>query len=143
MNNTNSVEVNEQKATRHKRRKELINEFQVNFFTMRPFSTFPWDSLENEARSSETSEILENILHKHEMLTADPLDVLYEALSELMCSQEENFCYKTYFLPTGDAVSLAENVALISQGTTGLVTWEAALYLAEWALENTEIFNNK
>ncbi|TRY60252.1 hypothetical protein DNTS_005915 [Danionella cerebrum] len=64
MNNTNSVEVNEQKATRHKRRKELINEFQVNFFTMRPFSTFPWDSLENEARSSETSEILENILHK-------------------------------------------------------------------------------
>uniref|UniRef100_A0A8C2GA51 Eukaryotic elongation factor 2 lysine methyltransferase n=1 Tax=Cyprinus carpio TaxID=7962 RepID=A0A8C2GA51_CYPCA len=45
--------------------------------------------------------------------------------------------------PTGDAVSLAENVALISQGTTGLVTWEAALYLTEWALENTHIFKNK
>uniref|UniRef100_A0A672P7F8 Eukaryotic elongation factor 2 lysine methyltransferase n=1 Tax=Sinocyclocheilus grahami TaxID=75366 RepID=A0A672P7F8_SINGR len=45
--------------------------------------------------------------------------------------------------PTGDAVSLAENVALISQGTTGLVTWEAALYLSEWALENTHIFKNK
>lgn len=45
--------------------------------------------------------------------------------------------------PSGDAVSLLENVALISVGTTGLVTWEAALYLAEWALEHQEIFTNR
>ncbi|XP_016405900.1 protein-lysine N-methyltransferase EEF2KMT-like [Sinocyclocheilus rhinocerous] len=77
------------------------------------------------------------------MITTKPLDVLYEALGEVMCAQEEDMCYKTYLLPTGDAVSLAENVALISQGTTGLVTWEAALYLSEWALENTHIFTNK
>ena len=42
--------------------------------------------------------------------------------------------------PSGDAVSLLENMALISQGTTGLVTWEAALYLAEWALDHQEVF---
>lgn len=105
------------------------------------------------------------------MFASEPLDVLYEALGEVMCAQEEDICYKTYLLvslialamnvkdiltynkssisesvksqPTGDAVSLAENVALISQGTTGLVTWEAALYLSEWALENTHIFKNK
>uniref|UniRef100_A0A3Q3D8T9 Eukaryotic elongation factor 2 lysine methyltransferase n=1 Tax=Hippocampus comes TaxID=109280 RepID=A0A3Q3D8T9_HIPCM len=42
--------------------------------------------------------------------------------------------------PCGNSVSLLENVALISEGTTGLVTWEAALYLAEWALDHAQIF---
>lgn len=45
--------------------------------------------------------------------------------------------------PSGDAVSLLENVALISAGTTGLVTWEAALYLAEWALDHQQTFTNR
>ncbi|KAI4893934.1 hypothetical protein NFI96_018184 [Prochilodus magdalenae] len=43
-------------------------------------------------------------------------------------------------LPSGEPVSLEENVAVISEGTTGLVTWEAALYLSEWALENPHVF---
>uniref|UniRef100_A0A671SY88 Protein-lysine N-methyltransferase EEF2KMT-like n=1 Tax=Sinocyclocheilus anshuiensis TaxID=1608454 RepID=A0A671SY88_9TELE len=133
-------------------------------------NTFPWDSLDREIRTTTTSDIIVDILQKtclhpiclknppylkyrrrfltellkrHEMFAAEPLDVLYEALGEVMCAQEEDMCYKTYLLPTGDAVSLAENVALISEGTTGLVTWEAALYLSEWALENTYIFKNK
>lgn len=42
--------------------------------------------------------------------------------------------------PGGGAVSLLENVALISEGTTGLVTWEAALHLAEWALDRRQLF---
>lgn len=45
--------------------------------------------------------------------------------------------------PSDDAVSLLENVALISDGTTGLVTWEAALYLAEWALDHQQTFTNR
>lgn len=45
--------------------------------------------------------------------------------------------------PSGDAVSLLENVALISEGTTGLVTWEAALYLAEWALDHQQAFTGR
>lgn len=40
-------------------------------------------------------------------------------------------------------MSLEENVAMISEGTTGLVTWEAALYLAEWALDNTHVFTGR
>ncbi|XP_013922732.1 PREDICTED: protein-lysine N-methyltransferase EEF2KMT [Thamnophis sirtalis] len=47
------------------------------------------------------------------------------------------------FQPSGDAVTLRENVAFVSQGTTGLVTWDAGLYLAEWALENSEVFRNR
>lgn len=45
--------------------------------------------------------------------------------------------------PSGEAVSLLENVALISDGTTGLVTWDAALYLAEWALNQQETFRGR
>lgn len=45
--------------------------------------------------------------------------------------------------PGGDAVSLLENVAQISEGTTGLVTWEAALYLAEWALDHRHTFTGR
>ncbi|KAM6905539.1 protein-lysine N-methyltransferase EEF2KMT isoform 2-T2 [Xenentodon cancila] len=45
--------------------------------------------------------------------------------------------------PSGDAVSLLENTALISQGTTGLVTWEAALFLAEWALDHQQLFTGR
>lgn len=154
----------------HKTRKDVIQTFHVNFFAMGLLNTFPWDSLDKELTTSKPSDIIMDILQKtclhpiclknppslkyrrrfltelikkHEMIAAEPLDVLYEALGELMCAQEEDLCYKTYFLPTGDAVSLAENVALIAQGTTGLVTWEAALYLAEWALENTHIFQSK
>ncbi|NP_001417875.1 protein-lysine N-methyltransferase EEF2KMT isoform 2 [Danio rerio] len=153
----------------HKTRKDIIHRFQVNFLAMSLLNTFPWDHLDEEIRNSNTSDIIEDILHKtclhpicvknppslkyrrrfltelikrQEKLSAEPLDILYEALGEVMCAQEEDLCFKTYLLPTGDAVSLAENVALISQGTTGLVTWEAALYLAEWTLENAHIFKN-
>lgn len=45
--------------------------------------------------------------------------------------------------PCGDAISLLENVALISEGTTGLVTWEAALYMAEWALDHQQVFTGR
>ncbi|XP_051744040.1 protein-lysine N-methyltransferase EEF2KMT isoform X1 [Ctenopharyngodon idella] len=164
------MKVEEEVGMGHKTRKDVIHTFQVNFFAMCLLNTFPWDFLDKELTTSKTSDIIMDILQKtclhpiclknppslkyrrrfltelikkHETIAAEPLDVLYEALGELMFGQEEDLCYKTYLLPTGDAVSLAENVALISQGTTGLVTWEAALYLAEWALENTHIFKSK
>lgn len=35
---------------------------------------------------------------QHETIAAEPLDVLYEALGELMFAQEEDLCYKTYLL---------------------------------------------
>ena len=45
--------------------------------------------------------------------------------------------------PTGECVTLSESVAIISGGTTGLVTWDAALHLAEWAIENSTVFSNR
>ncbi|XP_065748574.1 protein-lysine N-methyltransferase EEF2KMT isoform X3 [Phocoena phocoena] len=45
--------------------------------------------------------------------------------------------------PSGDSITLCESTAIISHGTTGLVTWNAALYLAEWAMENPAGFAHR
>ncbi|KFQ35472.1 Protein FAM86A, partial [Mesitornis unicolor] len=45
--------------------------------------------------------------------------------------------------PMGEAVTLSESVAIISGGTTGLVTWDAALHLAEWAIQNSAVFRHR
>uniref|UniRef100_A0A8C8X5S3 FAM86 N-terminal domain-containing protein n=1 Tax=Panthera leo TaxID=9689 RepID=A0A8C8X5S3_PANLE len=45
--------------------------------------------------------------------------------------------------PSGDSVTLSESTAIISHGTTGLVTWDAALYLAEWAMQNPAAFAHR
>ncbi|XP_051244604.1 protein-lysine N-methyltransferase EEF2KMT isoform X2 [Dicentrarchus labrax] len=89
-------------------------------------------------------------LIRREAADCDPLDELYDALAEVVGAEDTTECYKSYLLvlvsvlqPSGDAVSLLENVALISEGTTGLVTWEAALYLAEWALDHRQVFSGR
>ncbi|KAJ8318061.1 hypothetical protein KUTeg_003152 [Tegillarca granosa] len=45
--------------------------------------------------------------------------------------------------PDDQTVSLQESTHLISQGTTGLSTWQAALHLAEWIFENSKTLTNK
>uniref|UniRef100_A0A3Q2PRF2 Eukaryotic elongation factor 2 lysine methyltransferase n=1 Tax=Fundulus heteroclitus TaxID=8078 RepID=A0A3Q2PRF2_FUNHE len=149
------------------RREDILNEFRASFFSMNRLASFPWTFIENELQSNESSEFISELLKqtclhplcgkfppsvrfrrlfltelikRQEAAGCDPLDELYDALAEVLGVEETPGCYKSYFLPNGDAVSLLESIALISQGTTGLVTWEAALYLAEWALENQQVF---
>ncbi|PWA16057.1 hypothetical protein CCH79_00016515 [Gambusia affinis] len=91
---------------------------------------------------------LSELIKRQEAAGCDPLDELYDALAEVLGVEETLLCHKSYFLvlnasPNGDAISLVENVAVISEGTTGLVTWEAALYLAEWVLENPQVFTGR
>ncbi|XP_072275268.1 protein-lysine N-methyltransferase EEF2KMT [Pyxicephalus adspersus] len=83
------------------------------------------------------------LIKKHENTKAEPQDELYDALAEVLNAGETTKCYKSYLLPSGSYVTLWENPAIISEGTTGLVTWEAALFLAEWAIENVDIFRNR
>ncbi|KAM8845619.1 protein-lysine N-methyltransferase EEF2KMT isoform 2-T2 [Spinachia spinachia] len=81
--------------------------------------------------------------HQEEAAGCEPLDELYDALAEVIGAEDTTECYKSYLLPGGEVVSLLESVALISSGTTGLVTWEAALHLAEWALDNRHTFTGR
>uniref|UniRef100_G3PQ28 Eukaryotic elongation factor 2 lysine methyltransferase n=1 Tax=Gasterosteus aculeatus aculeatus TaxID=481459 RepID=G3PQ28_GASAC len=93
---------------------------------------------------------LSELIRREEAAGCDPLDELYDALAEVIAAEDTTECYKSYLLysfralqPGGGAVSLLESVALISEGTTGLVTWEAALYLAEWALDHRHTFTGR
>ncbi|NWX95487.1 EF2KT methyltransferase, partial [Nothoprocta ornata] len=149
---------------------ELALAFQRRFLPARPLPSFPWPELEQKLRSSPDSSLLADILHKtilhplcvqypasvkyrrcfltelikkHESTAAEPLDELYDTLAEILNKEESTHCYRNYLLPTGESITLSEDVAIISRGTTGLVTWDAALHLAEWAIENSTVFTNR
>ncbi|XP_027324859.1 protein-lysine N-methyltransferase EEF2KMT isoform X2 [Anas platyrhynchos] len=144
--------------------------FQRRFLAARQLRGFPWPELEQRLRSAPGSSLLADILHqtvlhplcvkyppsikyrrcfltelikKHESTTAEPLDELYNTLADILNEKESTRCYRNYLLPTGESVTLSESEAIISQGTTGLVTWDAALHLAEWAMENSTVFSNR
>lgn len=146
----------------------LCDTFQQDFLCSRRIGCLPWKDLDHQLtlQPSFALSILEKtinhpvcqkfppslpyrrlflseLIKKHERTGAEPLDDLYSALAEVLNSEDTAVCYKSYCLPTGDVVTLSESVAIISEGTTGLVTWEAALFLAEWAVENNDLFNNR
>ncbi|OXB59265.1 hypothetical protein ASZ78_007786 [Callipepla squamata] len=152
---------------------ELELRFQRHFLAARRLRGMPWADLERRLRAApqrSQSSLLAAILHqtvlhplcarypppasyrrlflaelirKHERTAAEPLDELYDALARVLNEEESAHCYRNYLLPSGEAVTLSESVAIISQGTTGLVTWDAALHLAEWAAENPAVFSNR
>ncbi|KAM8825315.1 protein-lysine N-methyltransferase EEF2KMT isoform 1-T1 [Synchiropus picturatus] len=156
-----------------KSKEENLKLFRNLFFASGRLDSFPWTFLENELERSRSPEVISDILKEtlgHSLARqfppsvkfrrkfvvelikreegaasggAEPLDQLYDVLAQVIGLEERAGGYKSYFLPDGGAVSLLENEAMISDGTTGLVTWEAALYLAEWAMEHPERFSGR
>ncbi|XP_054616086.1 protein-lysine N-methyltransferase EEF2KMT isoform X2 [Dunckerocampus dactyliophorus] len=148
-------------------RADFLDEFQSCFFSTSRLASFPWTFLENDLESSKSSQLILDVLkqtclhalckkfppsvryrklflveliRRVEAADCEPLDELYDSLAEVVSAQEAAEGYRTFLLPCGGTVSLLENLALISEGTTGLVTWEAAHYLAEWALDHPQTF---
>uniref|UniRef100_A0A8C5UBH9 FAM86 N-terminal domain-containing protein n=1 Tax=Malurus cyaneus samueli TaxID=2593467 RepID=A0A8C5UBH9_9PASS len=136
----------------------LLLLFQRRFLAARPLRSLPWQV--RGARAGRDTILhplcvkyppsakyrrgfLTELIKKHESTAAEPLDELYNALADILKEEESTHCYKNYLLPTGDCVSLQESTALISGGTTGLVTWEAALHLAQWAMDNPGVFRDR
>ncbi|KAK1344795.1 hypothetical protein QTO34_013496 [Cnephaeus nilssonii] len=146
----------------------LLQSFERRFLAARALRSFPWQSLEEKLRDSGSELLLDilqktvkhplcvkhppsvkyvrcflsELIRKHEAAHEEPLDELYEALAEILTAEEPTQCHRSYLLPSGDSVTLSESSAIISHGTTGLVTWNAALYLAEWAIENPAAFTH-
>ncbi|XP_055237158.2 putative protein N-methyltransferase FAM86B1 isoform X3 [Gorilla gorilla gorilla] len=114
----------------------VLQSFERRFLVARTLRSFPWQSLEAKLRDSSDSELLRDILQKtvkHPVCVKHPPSVKYARcfLSELIKK------------PLGGLVTLSESTAIISHGTTGLVIWDAALYLAEWAIKNPAAFTNR
>ncbi|XP_067859206.1 protein-lysine N-methyltransferase EEF2KMT isoform X2 [Heptranchias perlo] len=169
MSGDGSLEVqNNELEWREREERSFLLNFQRSFFAMCRLDNFPMAELEERLRNNKDFTLLQQILRqtvlhplcnkyppsvkyrrlflaelikKHEITSTERLDDLYDALGEVLRSEDSKMCHKNYFLLSGEYITLAENVAIISEGTTGLVTWEAALYFAEWAMENSEVFN--
>lgn len=86
------------------------------------------------------------LIQKLEDSDVELCDEIYESYTDLLQETEEeedSLCYKSYFLPNKEIVNLQESVHIISQGTTGLSTWQAALHLSEWCFEQESLLKNK
>lgn len=49
-----------------------------------------------------------------------------------------SYAYKHYLLQPETQITLRESISFVSEGTTGLCTWEAALALADYLLEHAD-----
>lgn len=68
---------------------------------------------------------LKDIISELVKQNADIHDDIYSAYGRLMATPwQENYTYKHYFLKNFNYVILKESVSLISDGTTGLRTWQ-------------------
>ncbi|XP_014240463.1 protein-lysine N-methyltransferase EEF2KMT [Cimex lectularius] len=69
----------------------------------------------------------------------------YEKLIEVLASEictEDNYHFK-HFVIGDHYISLKESVSAISQGTTGLCTWQAGVALANWGIRHKEFLCNR
>uniref|UniRef100_A0A8C1QL40 Eukaryotic elongation factor 2 lysine methyltransferase n=1 Tax=Cyprinus carpio TaxID=7962 RepID=A0A8C1QL40_CYPCA len=155
MNYTHPMTVKKGEGMGHHTRKDILHTFQMNFFAMSFLNNFPWDviilppifphfwqtrlhpiCLKNPPSLKYRRHFLTELIKR--MFAAEPLDVLYEALGEVMCALEEDMCYKTYLLVS--LITLALDLRDIYT-LTGLIT--VSLERSEWAVEKTHIFTNK
>ncbi|CAH2004945.1 unnamed protein product [Acanthoscelides obtectus] len=91
---------------------------------------------------------LKHILNRLESEGIDIHDDLYSAYGRVMALPVSNESYFKHYsadsvAASGRIISLKESGYLISDGTTGLRTWEAALALSEWIISNQDLFKDK
>ncbi|CAH1185685.1 unnamed protein product [Phyllotreta striolata] len=86
----------------------------------------------NKLESSQNS-LQETVIH----------DGVYEVYGHLVAAVDSFKNYKHYYLNDCNIITLKESNNLISQGTTGLRTWQASLALSEWIIYNKDQFNEK
>lgn len=83
-----------------------------------------------------------------EKYTSEVHDDLYNHFCDIKNLQssetEEKYAFKHFIYNNkGERVTIKEATSLISNGTTGLCTWEAAIKLAEWAIDHKRDLQGK
>ncbi|XP_062562709.1 protein-lysine N-methyltransferase EEF2KMT [Armigeres subalbatus] len=90
---------------------------------------------------------LKHIIHHLNKMNVEQHDQLYERycglLSQSGMEDQAGFSYKHYELPGNGVITLKESSALISEGTTGLCSWQASKALCEFITNNLEDFHGK
>ncbi|CAG2056060.1 unnamed protein product [Timema podura] len=90
---------------------------------------------------------LKSIITQLENAGVDVCDDLYSAYCSLLSRrpEEDGTHYKHYLLSNyeEDIITLKESCSLVSQGTTGLCSWQAAQALAEWCVTHRLMLAHK
>lgn len=86
---------------------------------------------------------IKNIIDTLQKQNTEIHDSIYEAFGQLVSLVESSTCYKHFELNGGKFVTLHENCNIISEGTTGLCSWQASVALADWCINNYRIFKDK
>ncbi|EDV92100.1 protein-lysine N-methyltransferase EEF2KMT [Drosophila grimshawi] len=91
---------------------------------------------------------LMHVLKDHEELHDDIYDSLCGQLAKATINESAGdsspaYAYKHYVLQPHEQITLRESNSFVSEGTTGLCTWEAALALADYLLEHRNLLQDK
>ncbi|KAH8276545.1 hypothetical protein KR044_011266 [Drosophila immigrans] len=89
------------------------------------------------------------VLKDHEELHDDIFDSMCGQLAKTSLQDEaappsrSSYAYKHYVVQPEEHITLRESSSFVSEGTTGLCTWEAALALADYLLQHSELVRGK
>lgn len=94
---------------------------------------------------------LKRLITEIEDINLEVFDGLYEAYTNLLSQENRNtlncgnisYCYKTYCLAPELTITLKETQSIISEGTTGMFTWQASHVLADWCQKEAARLNGK
>lgn len=70
-------------------------------------------------------------------------DLIYEQLAAKLKEEKPEFSFKHIMLSVDDQITIKESNSFIRDGTTGLKLWPAAMALAEFILQNDDLFDGK
>lgn len=86
---------------------------------------------------------IKNLIDTLQKQNTEIHDSVYEAFGQLVSLADSTTCYKHFELNGGSFITLHENCNIISEGTTGLCSWQASAALADWCINNYSIFKDK
>lgn len=139
---------------------KFLSGYAVNKINWQDYQNLSWDDQSqllnctilhplNKAQSVKKSyqyAFLKNFVKALEENNAEVHDAIYEQLG-LLCQDRDdsaNYAFKHYLIPSQkQVVTLKESKTFISEGTTGLCSWQASLALSEWLLKHSEKIANK
>lgn len=97
---------------------------------------------ENSLKIDYQITFLKHVIQELEMNNTEEIhDIIYEQLAVKLKEEKTEFSHKHFLLDEENAITLKESNSFIRDGTTGLKLWPAAMALAEFILQNKELFD--
>ncbi|XP_067941523.1 protein-lysine N-methyltransferase EEF2KMT-like [Watersipora subatra] len=91
---------------------------------------------------SYTNNFMKTFMHKIEEFGGEIYDCTYEAYGDILSLSAPTVEHRHYDL-SDTTICLQESGSLVAEGTTGLKTWQASQYLAEYLLANKSLVEGK